>query len=293
MEIQLAEMRTGLITTADERDEFKKLYKLSRKATSEQFDLRQEAEAKVLKLEQELEAAEKARDHNAELAEKLRSERDEARQAAMDLAQKSENLIEQLKELQAEVESKFPQTQGWNGKVAARDSKGRFKPKASAVIPAGTLKEGDTLYIQMAGRVQRPVKHLREVNEEQAKQVQPTEGERPDDSHVGEQQQPADMPPIEPRPDHPCLKGCSKPDGCFCPPGLPRYGSVQFVHPRSFFVEKGILEGDEHAAGDYKKLEEWADSVGAYCQTLTSHNRYIFTRPAVNSDFDVPNTTQP
>lgn len=43
-----------------------------------------------------------------------------------------------------------------------------------------------------------PVKHLREVNEELAKaaEVQPTEAERPDDSHVGEQAQPSDMPQV-------------------------------------------------------------------------------------------------
>jgi len=99
--------------------------------------------------------------------------------------------------------------------------------------------------------------------------------------------------PIEPRPDHPCLKGCSKPDGCDCPAFAPRKGRVKVQHPRSFFVEKGVLTKNVVSIKeDMRVVDEWAKSAGMILvsRNLSGESIFTFYRPAVNSDFDVCNT---
>jgi uncharacterized coiled-coil DUF342 family protein len=112
---------------------------------------------------------------------------------------------------------------------------------------------------------------------------------------VKEMEKPETIEPTEQK-DHPCLTGCSKPDGCFCPPSVPKSGTMYVRHPRSFFVEKGILLDEPNGHKDEAPLmHEWASNVGLEYMARTTQNgdvknaTYTFRRPAVNSDFDIPN----
>lgn len=202
------------------------------KRFKEQMDLRQAAEANVLKLESEL-------DRGNEAIFALRKELDRALRIINDKDEQIRQLIP--------VEFR---------KHSLRNPDGTFKRNADAgmtQIPAPT-----------------PVKHLREVNAEQAKQVQPTEA----------------------RPDHPCLKGCSKPDACFCPPRTPRDGQVEVLHSREDLIVMGcnLTETPNTFHEDKLLIDAWAKKIGLVLLLAQDGGRlFVFSRPAVNSDFDVPN----
>lgn len=104
---------------------------------------------------------------------------------------------------------------------------------------------------------------------------------------------PAEQPePIEPRPDHPCLKGCSKLDACFCPPGAPRDGQVEVWYLRNDLIAMGcnLTQSPKTWHEDKLLLDAWAKEKGLdLLGTRKGGHSFKFTRPAVNSDFDVPN----
>lgn len=349
---QVKEALTDLTTTQAERDNFKALWEQARK---ERERFVKDCEVWALTSQN----LEKDRDEWKERAERWNKEReewaiahtkvmsekhewvkkcDEARAFANDLREYLDRALKIVKEQNEQLEQ-LTFTQGWNGKVAARDSCGRFAP------------------------VPTPVKHLREVNEEQAKKPRPISsvkrnevirvnnnaerdgilqlmdaegwkwraGEKPneyipkksypyvldydclgDDSigvssiqfHEGKKSilpasdfLPAEQAePTEARPDHPCLKGCSKPDACFCPPGTPRDGQVEVRHSRKDLIVMGcnLTETPNTFHEDKLLIDAWAKKIGLVHLSAQDGGRsFVFSRPAMNSDFDVPNTTQP
>lgn len=144
-----------LNTCMAERDEWKaaseglqKVYDETNRKYLEQFNLRQAEEAKVLELKQQLDAAEKELDRGNEIIIGLKSDIDQAL-----------GVIKQQEEIIIALHTRKP---GWNAAVAKRNPDGTFRKAA----------KGDHLEKLIGGKsvvMQRPVKHLREVNEELAK----------------------------------------------------------------------------------------------------------------------------